>query len=186
MLKFIAPDPTFFNYVKGDVTKYLYNKLANHLQSETAQKNHILHFALFGYFGNALPHYVQAQNYETIQNRIGRIKMFHGSVEEIFKLGHKFDGFNLSNIFEYTKPDEFKEFAGKLLAGGEKNAKYVYWNLMLPRKISDIIPQKTISELDSSQSENFDDKGLIYFRMCVDKNFSYEFQPQILSKIPAN
>src|SRR5687768_10763724 len=114
-----------------------------------------------------MPRYVQEENYSVIQSRLRRLTFRKEAIENLVSEGEKFDGFNLSNIFDYTLKDEFHWFADVLAQGGRKNARYVYWNVMHRRKLSEEFPDLFVEELDSFHLPGFPDKGLNYSRMCV-------------------
>lgn len=169
VLKVTAPDPDFFNYVKVNVGEYLLEKSARHFSEVTCQKNHILHYALKGNFGNILPHFVQESNFEMIKSNLHKIKMHCGFAQEVFKDGKLFNGFNLSNIFEYTTPDEFKSLSTELFAAAAPGARFVYWNILLPRRISELPEFGLENIVDTSEDYSIPDKGWVYYRCLVDE-----------------
>lgn len=169
VMKIMAPDPDFFSYVKENVANYLLEKTGKHLSSVTAQQNHILHYALFGHFGDILPHYLRPENFSIIKSKLNRLRIYEGFAETPIAEVGQFDGYNLSNIFEYTTPTEFETLAQSLAQGGHSGTRYVYWNLMLPRKLSDKMPESFINRLDSSLQPDFSDKGWVYFRCLTDE-----------------
>lgn len=169
LLKLTAPDPDFFSYVNVNVGEYLLHKTANHFSDKICQENHILHYALNGNFGNILPHFMQKDNFYTIKNNLHKISLHCGFFQDVFKDGKLFNGFNLSNIFEYTTADEFKTLAHDLYAASAPNAKIIYWNILLPRKISDIHNLEFENVLDTSINQNIKDKGWVYYRCLIDK-----------------
>jgi S-adenosylmethionine-diacylglycerol 3-amino-3-carboxypropyl transferase len=167
MLK-MAPDPDFLHYFKGSISQYLYSKTSQHFSSPLCQTNHILHYILLGNFGEILPHYMQRSNFEKIKTNIPCIRYHIGFAEEpALKVG-AFDGYNLSNIFEYTLPHEFDEIAQKLLKGGKSMTRYVYWNILMDRMISKSHPSESINILDTSLTP-LEDKGWLYKRCVVDQ-----------------
>jgi len=164
----VTPDRDFFKYYKGDVSAYLLEKTARHLSSVTAQQNHILHYFLFGHFGHLIPHFAREGNYQTIKANLAAVATHEGLVETALPRFGKFDGFNLSNIFEYTTQDSFKAVAEALAAGASPAARFTYWNIVLPRKLSDAAPDAFENVLDTDLDRTVPDKGWIYFRFLVD------------------
>ncbi len=161
-------DKSFFDHVKIPVSQYIYQKSAKHLQSIYAQSNEMLHFALLGHFGELLPHYLQPQNFDIIQKNINKITLQQGKVEDAIPLFGKFDAFNLSNIFEYMPKDVFAHTTQQLVIGAENNAKFAYWNLMVSRIMSSILPQKLSFQQDICQELAPQDKGFFYNQFVVD------------------
>ncbi len=169
-------DKQFFNQVKVPVATYVYEKTAKYLKNTLSQKNWILHFNLLGHFGEFLPHYLLPENVEIIKKNIEKIILFEGKVEDAIPIFGKFDAFNLSNIFEYMPENVFLDTAKALSKGAEHNAKFAYWNLMVPRVMSDIssdiLPQDFLYEKEISQKLNAVDKGFFYNKFIVEKKNS--------------
>jgi S-adenosylmethionine-diacylglycerol 3-amino-3-carboxypropyl transferase len=161
-------DPEFLKEVKITVSEYIYQKAKKHLQRAEAQKNIFLHFNLTGNSGNLLPNYLQKENFGTIKSNIDRLKIKEGYAQDAIGEFGKFHCMNLSNIFEYMNPALFAETASALINGTEKDGKLAYWNLMVPRKISEIIPEKVKYEKELSLSLMEKDKGFFYSQFIID------------------
>lgn len=162
-------DPEFLKEVNISVSDYIYNKAGRHLRSEEAQKNFILHFNLFGNFGNLLPHYMQKENYGIIKSNIDNLKLQQGYAHEAINYFGKFNYMNLSNIFEYMDKQLFEITAEKLIKGTEKDGKLAYWNLMVARRISEIFPEKIKYEKELSLKLSEKDKGFFYNQFIIDR-----------------
>lgn len=161
-------DPEFLKEVEISVSDYIYQKAANHLQSEEAQKNIFLHFNLTGNFGNLLPHYLQPENFKIIKLNISRLKIKEGYAQDaIGEFGH-FHCMNLSNIFEYMNKELFSETAKAFINGTVNDGKIAYWNLMVPRKISETFPEKVKYEKKLSLTLMKKDKGFFYSQFIID------------------
>lgn len=128
-------DPQFLKEVEIPVADFIFGKAGKHLASTACQQNYLLHYILKGTFGKHLPHYARPENFEKIKLNIDKIVVYQGLAENAFKTFGKFDKFNLSNIFEYMNPEIFSAVCENLLANGKENARYTYWNLMVPRKM---------------------------------------------------
>lgn len=132
-------DPAFLKEVDVVVSEFILAKAAAHLSQTNAQKNYFLHFIMKGNFGNRLPHYAREENFNKIKSNLDRLVVFHGLAEEAFEEYTNFSKFNLSNIFEYMPKDLFQNVAQNLVENSVPNARFAYWNLMVPRKIHEII-----------------------------------------------
>jgi S-adenosylmethionine-diacylglycerol 3-amino-3-carboxypropyl transferase len=165
----LGRDPEFLKEVKVKVSDYIFNKAGKQLKSIAAQENFILRFNLTGSFGELLPHYLQAGNYEKIKANINKLHIREGYAEDAMKEFGSFDRMNLSNIFEYMHKEVFYKTAGHLLDGLNKGGRLAYWNLMVPRRISGIFPERAEyrKELSSDLSER--DKGFFYNQFIVDE-----------------
>lgn len=161
-------DPEFLKEVKVDVGTYIFGKAEKHLRSTNAQSNYLLHFIHLGNFGRTLPHYLRRENYEIIRSRIDRLQIVKGSIEEVARTD-RFNCFNLSNIFEYLPKDVFLRASEQLLEHAADNARFAYWNLMVPRRISGSFPGKAEYMKELSQSLTSSDKGFFYNQFIVDR-----------------
>ncbi len=162
-------DPEFMKEVNVSVSQTIYNKAASHLQSEEAQRNFILHFSLTGNFGMMLPHYLRKENYEIIKQNIDRLIIKEGFVQQAIYHYGEFGAMNLSNIFEYMNKKVFAATAEALLKGTERNGKLAYWNLMVPRRVAEIFPEKVQYEKELSLTLTKRDKGFFYNQFIIDK-----------------
>jgi len=161
-------DPEFLKQVQIPVSTYIYQKAAQHLQSENAQRNLILRFNLTGDFGNILPHYLKAENFEAIKKNIDNLIIHEGYAQEAIDKFGKFDAMNLSNIFEYMDMDLFTKTTESLSAGMSMGGKFAYWNLMVSRQMSAILPEKITYQKDISIALSAKDKGFFYNQFVVD------------------
>lgn len=162
-------DPEFLKQVNVKVSDYIFKKAEHQLQSKAAQQNFILHYNLTSSFGENYPHYLKQENYDIIKQNIDRLKIHKGYAEEAITTYGKFDYMNLSNIFEYLDSNTFKKVADSLIKGSNANARLAYWNLMVPRRISDILPKQTSFQKEISQQLTQQDKGFFYSQFIVDQ-----------------
>lgn len=162
-------DPEFLKEVNVKVSDFIFKKAEQQLQSVNAQQNFILQYNLTSSFGNNYPHYLRKENYDTIKQNIGRLKIHKGYAEEAIKQYGKFDYMNLSNIFEYLDTETFSKVANDLINGSNHGARFAYWNLMVPRKISNINPKQAVYQKETSQLLTQKDKGFFYNQFIVDE-----------------
>jgi S-adenosylmethionine-diacylglycerol 3-amino-3-carboxypropyl transferase len=162
-------DPEFLKEVTVPVADYIYKRAALQIKNERAQQNFILHFNLTGNFGALLPHYVREENFEKIKSNLDRLLITQGYAQDALDKYGKFNAMNLSNIFEYMNKDLFKQTAESLLKGAEQGARLGYWNLMVPRKIAEIVPGKVMYEENVSQLLSEKDKGFFYNQFIIEQ-----------------
>jgi S-adenosylmethionine-diacylglycerol 3-amino-3-carboxypropyl transferase len=159
----------FLKEVKIAVGPYIFKKAEAQLRSISAQSNFILHYNLLGDFGDSLPHYIRPENFELIKSNIRQLKIMKGLVHEMPGNSVQFDCMNLSNIFEYMDANTFHKTGERLIQICSSGGKLTYWNLMVPRMLSTILPEK-ISFLDSLSSKlSAKDKGFFYNRFIIDQ-----------------
>ncbi len=160
-------DPEFLKEVTVPVGQTIFQKAENQLKSVRSQNNFILRYNLTGDFGDLLPHYLQAENYEKIKANLDKLVILEGYAEEAFRVHGKFHRFNLSNIFEYMNPELFATTAKDIVHHCEPNGRIAYWNLMVPREFSDVTEVKRLNEVSGELSAV--DKGFFYKQFNVDE-----------------
>jgi len=156
----VGRDPAFLKEVKVSVGDFIFGEAEKHLKSVECQQNYYLEFILTGKFQTHLPHYARQENYEKIKSNVNRLTVFKGLAEDTFEAYSGFNKFNLSNIFEYMTPELFQSVAENLVENGKSGSRYVYWNLMVPRRMGDIISQL---ENDKALTQQLTEKDKCFF-----------------------
>lgn len=162
-------DPQFLKHVKVNVGEFIFNRAAQHLSSQGAQSNYILHYNLKGHYGELLPHYLKPQNFELIKTACHKLQIFQGFPLDAIQQHGPFDGMNLSDIFEYMDDQTFLKNAEELIAGCNDNARIAYWNLMVDRHIGSILPNKCSYRKELSEELTAKDKGFFYKGFYIDE-----------------
>lgn len=160
--------PEFMEEVKVNVGSFIFQKAERHLKSVAAQQNHILRYNLTGSFGNLLPHYLQPKNFPTIKNNIDKLIICEGFAEDAGADFEKFHYMNLSDIFEYMNKETFTKTAETLAHMMHSGGRMAYWNLMVPRILSRVLPDRLSCEKELSGKLTILDKGFFYNRFIVD------------------
>ena len=164
----LGRDPEFLKEVKGSVSDFIYNKATEHLKSISAQSNYILRYNLTGNFGELLPHYLLEEHYDVIKSNIDKLVLHEGFAQSAIAEFGPFNHMNMSDIFEYMDDALFKSTAASLLKGTVSGGKIAYWNLMVPRKISGILPEKA-EYLGISKKLTAMDKGFFYKEFIIEQ-----------------
>lgn len=125
-------DPEFFRHAGDDVTSGPRRRLDAAMLRRSAPRNPYLTYHLTGnYSAKALPTFLRAGHFKAIRSRSGRVTLHLGRAEEA---PGKFQGFNLSNIFEYMDPAQhlatYRALVKKAMPGG----RLAYWNLHVERR----------------------------------------------------
>jgi len=162
-------DPKFLEQVQMNVSEYIYQKAGAHLSSVAAQDNYMLHFIITGNYGECLPHYAREENYDKIQSNIHRIVLKKGYLQDVAAENGKFDGYNLSDIFEYMDEITFRNITTGLISSANPGAKFAYWNLMVPRNISEMCNGVCIRNEKLSAELTKKDKGFFYNCFYIDE-----------------
>lgn len=162
-------DPEFLNEVQIPVGTFIFQKAERQLSSIAAQSNFILRYNLTGSFGDLLPHYLRPENYEHIRQNCHKLDIFNGYAQDAAAVYGTFTGMNLSNIFEYMPPDLFRKTAENLVEILETGGKMAYWNLMVPRRISEILPEQLRYVAEKSSALGNKDLGFFYNKFIVEE-----------------
>jgi S-adenosylmethionine-diacylglycerol 3-amino-3-carboxypropyl transferase len=131
----LGRDPEFFRYVEGDVAGRLLKRVESALTALPTHDNPYLEYILAGNFHRALPHYLRPENFDTIRRGLDRLVLFKGDVVDALDAnrGLKFDGFNLSDIFEYMNHSEYLCELCRLIKASKRGGRLVYWNMLSDR-----------------------------------------------------
>lgn len=129
-------DPEFFKYVETNVASRILTRVEHALTHLPTDTNPYLEYILKGNFDKALPFYLRKENFELIKQNLNQLTLFHGGLKEAFasNAAIKFDGFNLSDIFEYMTPDQYTEELEGILNASQPDARIAFWNMLAKRK----------------------------------------------------
>lgn len=135
MMGRLGRDPEFFKYVETDVAVKILSRAKEGLTLVPTDENPYLEYILKGNFKQALPHYLRRENFSSIQKNIDRLILFKGDVAQaIREYSHlRFDGWNLSDIFEYMSPDEYEQGLETIIKASNPQARIAFWNMLCPR-----------------------------------------------------
>ncbi len=128
----LGRDPAFFHHVQGPVASRILERTRYALTALPTHTNPYLTRIMTGQYGpDALPRYLRPEHRPGIRERLDRLRVHHGPVDD---LAGDFDGFNLSDIFEYMSPAEHERCYGALVDRASLGARLVYWNLVTERE----------------------------------------------------
>lgn len=158
----LGRDPAFFRHVETSLTRHVAGRIEYAAIELDPSDNPYLHWILKGEHGTALPLAWRKAHFETIRERLDRVQARRGSLEAYLATGEKADGYNLSDIFEYMDEAAFEIVYGNLLAAANRNARLIYWNMMVPRRVPKIHARK-VRHLDEAEtSARGRDKAFFY------------------------
>jgi len=164
IMGWLGRDPKFLSKVKISVGQFVTERATKHLSSKQCQNNYYLDYILRGNFNLNLPHYARKENYQLIKNNVNKLVVFKGYAQDAVEKFKSFNKFNLSNIFEYMDENAFAMTVQKLVSMGKPEARYAYWNLMVPRSMN-IINQ----ELKPVDINSTSDLGFFYSNFQVNQ-----------------
>jgi S-adenosylmethionine-diacylglycerol 3-amino-3-carboxypropyl transferase len=159
-------DPEFFRYVEGSVADRILRRAEHALATLPTHDNPYLEYILTGNFARALPPYLEAPRLARIRENLDRLSLFEGPVEEA---PGEFDGFNLSDIFEYLPPETGEAVYGKLLEKARPGARFAYWNMLVPRSCPQAFRSR-MESLDDLATRLFEqDRAFFYRRFVIEE-----------------
>lgn len=169
MMGKLGRDAEFFKYVETDVAERIFKRAEYALTVLPTDNNPYLEYILTGGFKHALPFYLRRENFDLIRSNLDRLVVFRGNLQEAFQINPqtRFDGFNLSDIFEYMSYNQYEEELKQLLNFAETGARIVYWNMLAERKYVRG-GEKRLSFLDNEAAELFkEDKAFFYKSLII-------------------
>jgi S-adenosylmethionine-diacylglycerol 3-amino-3-carboxypropyl transferase len=165
----LGRDPEFLRQVEVEVGDFIFQRAEQQLSQPSASRNHILRYNLTGGFGSILPDYLSSEtNFLTIRNCLDRVVLFKGFAQEAGLQYGPFDAMNLSNIFEYMDKKTFAETGHQLRDIARSGCRLGYWNLMVPRRLSQHLPADFRYEDALSAALTTEDRGFFYQQFVVD------------------
>ncbi len=154
-------DPAFFQHVDGPVSIRLLSRVGQAFQTLPLEENPWLDYILHGNFTRTLPRYLRPGILESLRKRLDHLTLVHGPAGNLPDAG-RFDGFNLSDIFEYLDPPACSELYGKLLAQSNPGARLAYWNMLVPRAVPLALAEQ-VTPLTELAAECFARDGAFFY-----------------------
>jgi S-adenosylmethionine-diacylglycerol 3-amino-3-carboxypropyl transferase len=164
-------DPAFFRYVEGSVAERILARTRYALTALDPAANPYLQWILTGTHTTALPYALRPENFDAIRGNLDRLEWSRSSIEEYFDSHRslRIDRFNLSDIFEYMSPENYRQLLERLLAASNPGARLAYWNMLAPRSRPEALAGR-LRPLDELAKQLFtQDKAWFYSRFVVEE-----------------
>ena len=128
-----------FIFAQINIAEHVLGRIRHGLVGIPTHDNPYLQYILFGNYVSALPHYLRERNFATIKSNIRRLRFVRGGVESVLGSNGsiKYDGFNLSDIFEYVDVGTFRRTLAHVADSAHRGARILYWNMLVPRRRED-------------------------------------------------
>ena len=130
----LGRDPEFFRYVEGSVAERIRGRADYALTELPTDTNPYLRAIFTGNFAGALPDYLAPERWDALRAGLDRLTLYEGPIDAAAGELGPFDGFNLSDIFEYLSPEICRAVYGRLLDASRPGARFAYWNMLVPRR----------------------------------------------------
>jgi S-adenosylmethionine-diacylglycerol 3-amino-3-carboxypropyl transferase len=144
----LGRDPEFFRYVEGSVAERILTRVEYALTRLPNHANPYLEAILTGGFRRALPLYLRPEVYPHVQRHLDRLILFQGPIDAACEAS-RFDGFNLSDLFEYLDPEASAAVYARLVEASRPGARLAYWNMLVPRRLAASHPRARHLEEES-------------------------------------
>jgi S-adenosylmethionine-diacylglycerol 3-amino-3-carboxypropyl transferase len=159
----LGRDPEFFRYVEGSVADRILERARYALTVLPTHENPYLEYIFTGNFGRTLPRWLRPGPFAALRGRLNLLTLFEGPIEnaalELREGG--FDGFNLSDVFEYLDPAKCRGMWGTFVEAARPSARFAYWNMLVPRRC----PEDLASRVEplSHEAERLFRRDLAFF-----------------------
>lgn len=162
----LGRDREFFRYVEGSVSDRLLDRACHALTVLPTHVNPYLKYILTGTFGTTLPRYLEPDRFDAVRQGLDRLTIFRGPIDEA---EGRFDGFNLSDIFEYLDPGTCETIYDRLLKKARPGARLAYWNMLAPRSCPMSLSDRVRPLPDLSASLFQKDRAFFYSAFLVEE-----------------
>ena len=164
----LGRDPEFFAAVEGPVAGRILERSRYALSELPVASNPFFTYIMTGNFSlTALPRYLRPAHAVEIGGRLDRVRLVEGAVEQA--IAGRFDGFNLSDIFEYMSPEQHARCYAAILDHARPGARLVYWNMLALRRRPEAEASRARPLDDLAQALHARDRAWFYQRMMVDE-----------------
>jgi len=167
----LGRDPSFFKYVEGSVAARILERTRYALTQLNPAQNPYVQWILTGCHASALPVALRPEHFECIRANLGRLEWHRASLEEFLEreTAPSFDGFNLSDIFEYISPENFERLLRRIVKAGQRGGRLVYWNMLANRHRPDSIKDQLLPLDDLANRLHAQDKAFFYSALVVEE-----------------
>jgi len=171
LLGWLGRDPSFFRYVNESVADHLLGRVRHALAILDPSENPYVEWILRGTHGEALPHALRAEHFDMIRENLERIEWHQLPLEALAQRGivDRFDRANLSDIFEYMSEENARNLLSKLAGVANPGARLAYWNMMVPRRGAELVPERLCHLGELSRRLFLADKAFFYRAFLVDE-----------------
>lgn len=167
VMGWLGRDPAFFDHVDGSAGAHVRRKVRYAAVDQAPSQNPYMRAILTGINDKTLPTAWRAENHAVIAERLDRLTLVHGPVDQAGE--GRFDGFNLSDIFEYMSLEETARIYGHLLERASPGARLVYWNMMAPRSAPAEFSSRVKRLTDLEERMKQLDKAFFYADLVIEE-----------------
>ncbi len=165
----LGRDPEFFRYAQLSLADHMLGRVRHTLVELSTHDNPYLTHVLTGWFDPVLPRYLEVERFEAVREGLARLTLRQGRIDEVAAQAPGFDGYNLSDIFEYLDPETGSQLYRRLLDAAHPGARLAYWNMIVPRRPAEGFPDRAAPLTTLSEQLHAQDRALFYRAFLVDE-----------------
>lgn len=167
----LGRDPEFFRYVEGSVADRILARARYALTELPTHDNPYLAYILEGNFSRVLPPYLRPEIHARLVANLDKLTLHRGTIEEAGRThaGDGFDGFNLSDIFEYLDPATCTAVYAALLKVARPGARLAYWNMLVPRQVPPSLQARVTAQTELAARLFRQDRAFFYRAFVVEQ-----------------
>lgn len=160
-----------FRYVKGNVVENILARARHALVELPTHTNPFLEYIATGIFCRSMPRYLEPDRFEMVREGLDRVTLVAGRVEEAARAhgGEGFDGFNLSDLFEYMSEPAGRDIHTRLMKCARPGARIAYWNMMVPRRFAQAQDNRIVELAELAKALHAVDLGFFYGAFVVEE-----------------
>jgi len=167
-------DPAFFEHVGAQPVAEAFLERARWALCELpVRDNPYLGLILTGGYRSSawLPPYLSPEGYACCAARVDRLRLVQQDLGPHLAATppDHYDGFNLSDVFEYMDPDAAATLLEQAARTGSAGARLCYWNLLLPRSRPERLGHLLASEAERAAALHARDRAFFYRRLVVER-----------------
>ena len=166
----LGRDPEFFRYVEGSVADRILERARHALVDLPTHRNPYLDYILTGNF-RTLPRYLRPEQFLALKEGVGTVTLVRGSIQEVAQshAGGGYDGFNLSDIFEYLDDGLCTTLYRALLERARPRARLAYWNMLVRRSRPVAFAERVRSLDEEAGALHARDLAFFYSRFVIEE-----------------
>jgi S-adenosylmethionine-diacylglycerol 3-amino-3-carboxypropyl transferase len=167
----LGRDPSFFRYVEGSVADRILQRTRHALTVLNPAENPYLQWILTGRHTTALPFALRPENFEAIRANLPRLEWRCQSLEDFLRGEgpNAIDRYNLSDVFEYMSPDNYRLLLEKLIDCGRPGGRLAYWNMLAPRSRPESLAGRLRPLDEPARKLHGEDKAFFYSALIIEE-----------------
>ena len=167
----LGRDPAFFRYAEKKSRTTVLNRTRDAMTILDPTCNPYLQWILLGKHGASLPFALRPQNYQSIRRNLNKLEWHTEPLEEYLSAtkSAQFDGFNLSNIFEYMSVAAYHAALEQIVRVARTDARSVYWNLLAPRSRPNDMANRLLPLDNLATNLHRQDQAFFYSALVIEQ-----------------